>query len=156
MVLGTVPYMSPEQVEGRTVDARSDIFSFGAVLYQMVTGQRAFADDAARSAAARILSDDPPPVHQHAPAVPAELAAIVARCLRKDLGRRYQYIADVKVALEDVLEEHRSAPQAQRALASCRGDRYRHCYWWRPSSPPRILHRAGRSRRSSPPRNWWR
>ena len=103
--------MSPEQVEGRTVDARSDIFSFGALLYEMVTGQRAFAGDSARSAAARILSDDPPAVNLHAPAVPSELAAIVARCLRKDPGRRYQYIADVKVALEDVLEQGGSAEQ---------------------------------------------
>ena len=102
MVFGTLPYMSPEQVEGRTVDARSDIFSFGSLLYEMLTGQRAFAGDADRSAAARILSDDPKPVNELARSVPSELAKIVSHCLRKDPARRYQYIADVKVALEDV------------------------------------------------------
>ena len=113
MVFGTLPYMSPEQVEGRTVDARSDIFSFGSLLYEMLTGQRAFAGDANRSAAAQILSADPKPVDELARSVPAALADVVSRCLRKDPARRYQYIADVKVALEDVQEALGSGSQAR-------------------------------------------
>ncbi len=113
MVVGTPPYMSPEQVEGRKLDARSDIFSFGALLYEMLTGHRAFAGDSRRSAAAQILGDDPTPVNELVRSVPADLAKVVWHCLRKDPARRYQYIADVKVALEDVREESRSRPQAQ-------------------------------------------
>ena len=113
MVIGTPPYMSPEQVEGRKVDARSDIFSFGSLLYEMLTGQRAFAGNSTRSAAAQILGDDPTPVNELVRSVPADLANVVSHCLRKDPARRYQYIADVKVALEDVREESRSRPQAQ-------------------------------------------
>ena len=113
MVIGTPPYMSPEQVGGLKVDARSDIFSFGSVLYEMLTGQRAFAGTSTRSAAAQILGDDPTPVSEIVRSVPADLANVVSHCLRKDPARRYQYIADVKVALEDVREASRSRPQAQ-------------------------------------------
>jgi Tol biopolymer transport system component len=100
-------------VEGRKVDARSDIFSFGSLLYEMLSGRRPFCADSDRSVIAQILSDDPKPVSQLAPSVPTSLADIVSRCLRKDPARRYQYMADVKVALEDVQEESRSRPQAQ-------------------------------------------
>ena len=123
MVFGTLPYMSPEQVEGRTVDARSDIFSFGSLLYEMLTGQRAFAGDANRSAAAQILSADPKPVNELARLVPAALADVVSRCLRKDPARRYQYIADVKVALEDVQEALRSGSQARTSRNKSRWQR---------------------------------
>jgi serine/threonine protein kinase len=105
MVVGTLPYLAPEQLDGRKADARSDIFSFGAVLYEMLTGQRAFPGDSGRSAAAQILSDDPRPLHELEPSVSAELARIVSHCLRKDPERRYHDIADVKVALEDVRDE---------------------------------------------------
>ncbi len=114
-VLGTAPYMSPEQVEGGPIDARSDIFSFGSVLYELLTGRRAFPGDSGRPPIAQILRDDPPPVSNVAPAIPADLASIVSRCLRKDPTRRYQNMADVKVALEDVRDALRSAPREQRA-----------------------------------------
>ena len=120
MVIGTPPYMSPEQVEGRKLDARSDIFSFGALLYEMLTGQRAFAGNATRSAAAQILGDDPTPVNELVRAVPADLANVVSHCLRKNPARRSQSIADVKVALEDVREASRSRPQAQTSHTGSR------------------------------------
>jgi len=122
MLIGTLPYMAPEQLEGRKADARSDIFSFGAVLYEMLTGQRAFPGDAGRSAAAQILSDDPKPVDELTPTVPADVAKIVSRCLRKDPARRYQDIADVKVALDDARQE---LGGAARHATSRAGSRWR-------------------------------
>jgi eukaryotic-like serine/threonine-protein kinase len=108
MIFGTAPYMSPEQLEGRTLDARSDIFTFGSVLYELLTGQRAFPGTATRSTAAQILSDDPRPVNEVATSVPAALTTIVSQCLRKDPAGRYQSIADVKVALEHVQDTYAS------------------------------------------------
>jgi eukaryotic-like serine/threonine-protein kinase len=107
-VLGTAQYMSPEQAAGRKVDARSDIFSFGAVLYEMLTGQRAFPGASPMEAVAAILNQEPKPLPS---TVPPVLAQIVLRCLRKDSARRYQTMADLKVALEDLREESRSDRQ---------------------------------------------
>ena len=105
-VLGTVSYMSPEQAEGKTVDARSDIFSFGSLLYEMVTGKRAFQGDSKMSTITSILRDEPKSTGQvAAEQVPRDLEKIVARCLRKDVTRRFQHIDDVKVALEELKDE---------------------------------------------------
>jgi serine/threonine protein kinase len=112
-VVGTAPYMSPEQAEGRKLDARSDIFSFGSVLYQMVTGRRPFTGDSRLSILTRILHEDPP---QLAASIPPELEKIILRCLRKDPARRYQTMADLKVALEDVAEESGSGTQVRPRL----------------------------------------
>ena len=111
VVLGTVSYMSPEQAEGRELDARSDIFSFGSVLYEMLTGRRPFAGDSHASIVAKILREDPTPVSQLAPSVPSDLAKVVSHCLRKDPARRSQHMGDVKVALEDVRDEWSSGAQ---------------------------------------------
>lgn len=102
-ILGTVAYMSPEQAEGKTVDARSDIFSFGTVLYEMVTGRRAFAGDSKLSILATILQKDPPPVRDVVRDLPLEIDRIVSRCLQKDPRRRWQSMPDVKFALEELL-----------------------------------------------------
>src|SRR5687768_14983416 len=102
VVLGTAQYMSPEQATGRKVDARSDIFSFGAVLYEMVKGQRAFDGDSLIEAIAAILNQEPKPLPAN---VPPDFAKVILRCLRKDPARRYQTMADLKVALEDLREE---------------------------------------------------
>ncbi len=103
-VLGTVAYMSPEQARGEVVDARSDIFSFGAVLYQMVTGRTPFAADSRVATLAKILDEDPVPPSRIVP-VAAEIERAIMRCLRKDPARRYQTMADLKVALEDLLAD---------------------------------------------------
>ncbi len=104
-IIGTVAYMSPEQADGHTVDARSDIFSFGAVLYEMITGKRAFMGDSKLSTLASVLHSEPLPMSQIGPGIPRDVERIISRCLRKDPQRRWQSIADVKVALEDVLDE---------------------------------------------------
>jgi eukaryotic-like serine/threonine-protein kinase len=107
-VLGTAAYMSPEQAEGKPVDARSDIFSFGAVLYEMLTGKRAFSGDNRMATLSSVLRDEPRPPSEIRVGVPRELERIVARCLRKDPGRRFQHMEDLRVALEEVKEESES------------------------------------------------
>jgi Tol biopolymer transport system component len=97
--------MSPEQAEGKKVDARSDIFSFGSVLYEMVTGRRAFRGDTKLSTLSAILKDEPRPVSSILPDVPRDLEKIISRCLRKDPERRFQTMADLRVALEELKEE---------------------------------------------------
>ena len=109
-LLGTLGYMSPEQAEGKPVDARSDIFSFGALLYEMVTGRRPFERDSNLSTLAAILNEEPKPVRELAPHLPPELEQIIARCLRKDPARRFQHIDDVKVELEDLRQEAGTPP----------------------------------------------
>lgn len=104
-IVGTVSYMSPEQAEGKPVDHRSDIFAFGAVIYEMLTGRRAFQGDSAISTMASILTADPAPLSLDAGGAPPELARIVNRCLRKSPDRRWQSMADVKIALEDFKQE---------------------------------------------------
>jgi TolB-like protein/Flp pilus assembly protein TadD len=100
MIVGTVAYMSPEQAEGKTVDARSDIFSFGSVLYEMVTGRRAFAGDSTVGTLAAILHQEPAPNERISP----ELETIISRCLRKDPARRSQHMGEVGLALQDLAD----------------------------------------------------
>jgi serine/threonine protein kinase/tetratricopeptide (TPR) repeat protein len=103
-IMGTVGYMSPEQVRGQVVDARSDLFSLGCVLYEMVTGQRAFARDTAADTLAAILYDDPPkPVGSGAP-IPPELDRGIRRCLDKDPEKRFQSARDLAIALRSVTD----------------------------------------------------
>jgi Tol biopolymer transport system component/tRNA A-37 threonylcarbamoyl transferase component Bud32 len=116
-IVGTVSYMSPEQAEGKVVDARSDIFSFGTMLYEVLTGRPAFPGDSKLAVLTAILHREPKPMRQIVPDVPPELERIVARCLRKDPARRFQGMDDLRVALEEVKEESESGPQAPAALA---------------------------------------
>jgi Tol biopolymer transport system component len=104
-IVGTVSYMSPEQAEGKKLDARSDIFSFGALLYEMVTGRRAFQGDSKLSTLSAILREEPKPASQVVEGIPRELERIIGRCLRKNPERRFQTMADLKVALEELKEE---------------------------------------------------
>jgi eukaryotic-like serine/threonine-protein kinase len=108
-ILGTVAYMSPEQAEGKKVDARSDIFSFGSMLYEMVTGQRAFAGGSKMSSLSAVLHKEPPPPSEAVPDIPQELDRIIARCMKKDPARRWQSMADVKVALDELRDEIESS-----------------------------------------------
>jgi len=105
LLVGTAGYMSPEQAEGKRLDARSDVFSFGAVLYEMLTGQRAFRGDSSASTLAAVLRSEPRPASEVVPDLPREVERIVARCLRKDPARRFQHMDDLKVALQELKEE---------------------------------------------------
>jgi Tol biopolymer transport system component/predicted Ser/Thr protein kinase len=105
MILGTASYMSPEQVEGKKVDARSDIFSFGAVLYEMVTGCGAFPGDSKISILSAVLSHAPEPAGKIVRGLSLQLDGILARCLNKDPVQRFQTMEDLKAALEAVKEE---------------------------------------------------
>jgi serine/threonine protein kinase len=98
-VVGTFQYMSPEQVEGKEVDGRSDIFAFGAVLHEMATGRRAFEGKTQASVAAAILERDPPPVSSLVPVSPPELDRVVRLCLPKDPDERWQSAHDIRVQL---------------------------------------------------------
>ena len=104
-VLGTAAYMSPEQAEGKHIDTRSDIFSFGSMLYEMLTGQRAFRGDTRASTIASILREEPKPISQVSEGLPRDAEKIVRRCLRKDPEHRFQTMADLRVALEELKEE---------------------------------------------------
>jgi Tol biopolymer transport system component/tRNA A-37 threonylcarbamoyl transferase component Bud32 len=118
IVMGTVAYMSPEQAEGRAVDARSDIFSFGVVLYEMISGRKPFAGDSRMGTISAILRDVPPPLSQSIGGVPAELDRLIDRCLRKDPDRRWQHMTDLRNALLDLKEDSDSGRLAARAPAA--------------------------------------
>jgi TolB-like protein len=98
-VMGTAPYMSPEQARGMPVDARSDIFSFGAVLYELLSGSRAFGGDTVGQALSAVLLEDPP-------ALGSPLESVIVRCLAKDPAMRFQRASDVRKALEGALARH--------------------------------------------------
>jgi serine/threonine protein kinase len=117
---------SPEQAVGKPVDARSDIFSFGAVLYEMDTGRKAFRGDSMSSTLSAVLTQEPTQLNEAGLDVPQELEKLIARCLRKDRERRLQHAADLKVALLDLKDE---------------------------SDSGRLV--TARSKRPQPTRRWW-
>ncbi len=103
MIIGTANYMSPEQARGKAVDTRSDIFSFGVVLYEMITGKRAFEGETAMDVIGSILHKEPAPLSKIG--IPKELRRIVEKCLRKDREERYQTAKDLRIDLKDIRQE---------------------------------------------------
>jgi hypothetical protein len=101
-VMGTVGYMAPEQVRGKAVDARADIFSFGAVLYEMLTGKRAFRGESPVETLNAILKDDPPGLFESAKNVSPALERIVRRCLEKRAEERFRTAHDLGIALDAI------------------------------------------------------
>jgi serine/threonine protein kinase/tetratricopeptide (TPR) repeat protein len=121
VIIGTANYMSPEQARGKQVNAQSDIFSFGIVLYEMVTGQRAFKGENALDVIGAILHKEPTPLRQLSPELPNEIERIINKTLRKDADARYQTAGDLLTDLKDAKQdlefrdklERRVAPQSQ-------------------------------------------
>ncbi len=101
-IVGTLAYMSPEQAEAKPIDARSDIFTFGSLLYEMVTGQRAFQGSSPADMLAAVLRSEPERPSHTAPDLPRDLEKIILRCLQKDPAKRFQHLSDAKVELEEL------------------------------------------------------
>ena len=153
VILGTVAYMSPEQAEGKKLDARSDIFSFGSVLYEMVSGRRAFAGESMASTWSAILTKQPQPVREIVAEVPRDVERVIGLCLEKDAARRLQHMGDAKILLERVAPEAEAAPVTAKSrrpaaalaaaalvVSSAAG------WWWMrrsptPAAPPPVLTR---------------
>jgi eukaryotic-like serine/threonine-protein kinase len=118
-VVGTIQYMSPEQIEGKEADARSDLFAFGAVLYEMATGKRAFEGKSQISVASAILEKDPVPISATKPLSPAALDYLVATCLAKDREERLQSAHDLRLQLKGIAQSS-SSPAASQPLRTWR------------------------------------
>ena len=112
MILGTAAYMSPEQAKGRAVDKRADIWAFGCVLYEMLTGVRAFKGDNVSDTLASVLKD-PPPIETLPTGTPAPLKRLVERCLQRDVRLRLRDIGEARIALEDAALTSDIRPSAQ-------------------------------------------
>jgi serine/threonine protein kinase/Tol biopolymer transport system component len=118
VLLGTLGYMSPEQCRGATIDARSDIFSFGAVLYEMISGKRAFRDDTTADAITSILKEEPPELSAAGRDVPPVLERIVHHCLEKDPAARFRSASDIAFALEALSSISSAATEATAAMST--------------------------------------
>jgi serine/threonine protein kinase len=105
ILMGTVHYMSPEQARGQVLDARTDVFSLGVVMYEMAAGRMAFAGATGIDTLVSILEKEPPPFDQYAPEVPHEFQRIISKALRKDREERYQTIKDLLIDLKSFKEE---------------------------------------------------
>ena len=114
-IVGTVPYMAPEQIEGHEVDARTDIFSFGVVLYEMLCGRRPFAGDSRASLMAAIVAAEPPTLSSLQPRTPASLERLIRRCLAKDPDDRWQTARDLAAELRWIAEAGSGAATARLA-----------------------------------------
>ena len=111
-VLGTLPYMAPEQVEDRLVDARTDTFALGVLLYELTTGRAPFQGASHASLAAAILTHEPPSISSQIPATPASLDRVVKKCLSKDPDERWQSARDLASALRWSADDNPAQPAA--------------------------------------------
>ena len=129
-ILGTMPYMSPEQLEGRDLDGRSDIFSLGVVLYEMVTGERPFKGDTSVSLISSIVKDAPQQVETVRGDLPRHLSRIISHCLEKDPRRRYQSVLDVRNELQALESEVATGTQSRSEMVSMAAEPTRPRRWW--------------------------
>jgi serine/threonine-protein kinase len=116
MIMGTVGYMSPEQAQGKSVDQRSDIFSFGCILYEAVTGHKPFAADSMVDTLHKIIHDPAPAITDFNPSAPPGLHRVIRKCLAKEPEKRYQTIRDTANDLEDLLEEMKGGSDFERSI----------------------------------------
>jgi serine/threonine protein kinase len=130
VVMGTVPYMSPEQALGRNVDHRSDLFSLGVVLYEMVTGQSPFAAASTAETLDRILHVEPEPMAAFNDGVPAELENVVRKCLDKDRGRRYSSARELLVELKNLKRDLEIGAPATITSRERRPSRWSYRLWF--------------------------
>jgi eukaryotic-like serine/threonine-protein kinase len=155
MVMGTVGYMSPEQVRGKMADHRSDIFAFGTILYEMVTGKQAFRKPTSAETMTSILNEDPPSISQASAATPLGLQRVVHRCLEKNPEQRFQSASDLAFALEALSDTgmtpstgshaHLGEPAGRRGialagatLAVLLGVGALAYFWIRPAAVPKV------------------
>jgi serine/threonine protein kinase len=115
-IMGTLPYMSPEQVRGEALDGRSDIFSFGVVLYEMISGQQPFAGKSSAATASAILTLEPAPLARFSKESPAELERIVGKAMRKDADDRYQTAKDLLIDLRGLRDELEFQRRLERSV----------------------------------------
>jgi eukaryotic-like serine/threonine-protein kinase len=150
MVLGTARYMSPEQARGIEVDSRSDIFTLGSVIYELVTGRAAFEGATSSDVIAEILKSEPPPPVEFAPNLPYEVERIIAKALRKDRETRYQSVRDLLIDLQDFKKEEEFQAKLQ---STPRPDRANSSSGWR--TPARGTPAARFYDRRFPSAKWW-
>jgi serine/threonine protein kinase len=136
-ILGTVAYMSPEQAVGTAVDSRSDVFSFGTMLYEMTSGQRPFQGQTATGTLAKILEAEPPTLSGIRPGLPSDLERIILRCLQKKPADRYNDTRDLVGDLKQLRQTFSSVEVARRLPASGSFRRYR--WLWASAGPAVIL-----------------
>ncbi|MBA3769531.1 MAG: protein kinase, partial [Blastocatellia bacterium] len=122
MIIGTARYMSPEQARGTAVDARTDIFSFGVMLYEMLAGKPPFEGESAMETIGSILNKEPVPLSRRAPEVPHEIERIINKTLRKDREERYQTAKDILIDLKDVKQDLEFQNKLERTTAPDRED----------------------------------
>ena len=150
MVMGTARYMSPEQARGVDVDARSDIFSLGSLIYELVTGRSAFEGETASDVIAEILKVEPPPPAEFAPDVPPELEHIIGKALRKDRDNRYQTVKDLLIDLQDYKKEAEFQAKLQKGIRPERA-----LAGWTSRTPARAIPARRRAAPTSFLGNWW-
>ena len=148
MVVGTAKYMSPEQARGHEVDARSDIFSLGSVLYELFTSKHAFSGETSSDVIAEILKTEPAPPIESAPDLPYEIERIIGKALRKEREQRYQSVRDLLIDLQDFKKEleFQAKLQGSTRQGAVRADGTRSSSGWRtPAYTPGMARPAARS-----------
>jgi eukaryotic-like serine/threonine-protein kinase len=123
VILGTPQYMAPEQIEGRDADARTDLFAFGCVLYELLTGQKAFEGKTPSSVMAAILATEPRPLRELQPVTPASVERIVKRCLAKDPDDRWQTARDLRADLDWIATAAAAPESAPQGVSTAKRGR---------------------------------